>query len=152
VIARLAAAARRVEDYTAGHGRAVAVLLILASTWGRIPGTVIVDVPVPLAIGAFIAVIAAAIALLGVEIYKVNVFAEDWDKTVDDADRGARAADALTELGRTVQALATEVNRLAARRPTPAPRTDTRPAAAVLADQADEWRTRFTFSENGRRP
>jgi hypothetical protein len=35
--------------------------------------------------------------------------------------------------------------------PTPGPRLDTRPAPAVLAEQADQWRKHFKFSEEGRR-
>ncbi|NUR09348.1 MAG: hypothetical protein HOV66_27850 [Streptomycetaceae bacterium] len=140
-------ALHRVEDYIADHARAVAVVLILASTWGRLPGTVIVDVPVPLAAGAFIAVILAAIAVVAAEFYKVNILAGDWDQVVDQADQGARAADTLGELTRTVHALAGEVARLrAAPRPRPAPGPRTQPATVVLAGQADEWRTKFDFS------
>lgn len=165
----LGAGLRRVEDYAADHGRAVAVMLVLASTWGRLPGAVIVDVPLPLALAAFIAVIVAAAVVIAAEFYKVNVFAEDWDRVVDDADRGARAADGVALLAEGLEELADVVSDLAATadtielpavqpapapeprpRPTPGPRTQ--PAATVLADQADEWRQRFTFSDQGRRP
>lgn len=157
MLTSMAAAARRAEDWAADHARAVAVLLVLASMWGRIPGTVILNAPAWLAVTAFIAVIVVAFALLGVEIYKVNVFAESWDQVVDDSDRGARGVERhdveLDEIRHHLASADTDEMPAAqpAPRPRPTPRPRTQPAVDVLAEPADEWRKRFTFVEGGRR-
>jgi hypothetical protein len=47
--------------------------------------------------------------------------------------------------------LSTTVPAAPSPRPRPTPGPDTRPAKAVIAGQVDEWRSQFTFSEEGRR-
>lgn len=148
---------RRAEDYVADHAQQIALLLVLAALTftRRIPGLVILDVPPWIAITAFVVVIAVAFGLFSLQIYKVNILVEDWERICDDADRGARGADTVRELAIGLGELAAKVEALNARpplprpRPTPGPRTE--PATAVLAAQADDWRTRFTFAEGGRR-
>lgn len=59
--------------------------------------TVNIDIPAPIGTLAGLAIIACSLAILGVEIYKAQALLEDWDRTRDDADKGARGAEHAAE-------------------------------------------------------
>lgn len=110
---------------------------------------VVLLAPEWLVVTMLVCLITAALFRVGLDLYLANVKIEDYEKVVDDADKGARGVERHEEL---LAALKAEIAALTARpRPAPGPRLDTRPALAVLADQADEWRKQFNFSEEGRR-
>jgi hypothetical protein len=59
--------------------------------------TVHINIPPPIGALAGLAIIACSLAILGVEIYKAQALLEDWDRTRDDADKGARGAEHAAE-------------------------------------------------------
>jgi hypothetical protein len=106
--------------------------------------TVHINIPPPIGALAGLAIIACSLAILGVEIYKAQALLEDWDRTRDDADKGARGAEhAAEQIADLRQRLDVQ--------PQPVAGPITEPMPAVLAEQTDEWRGQFTFSEKGRR-